>query len=145
MTTAHTARPPRRKIIEAARWDSRFKVGQHVTIDGGSCGDYHGRVVQAHRALQLQTATGELRTLPGVTVEVRRWEGVDYHGAWHALGALPGAGARQRHAPQLRATRRARHAGSPRCGCAWKKDRTPGSARAARCRRTCCWRCRLVP
>ena len=36
MTTAHTARPPRRKIIGGRSWDSRFKVGQHVTIDGAA-------------------------------------------------------------------------------------------------------------
>jgi hypothetical protein len=81
MNTPTPTRKPRRRIIRNRTWDSRFKVGQHVTADGDSNGDYHGRVVKTHRNLTLTTHTGEQRTLPGVTIEVTRWEGIDYNGA----------------------------------------------------------------
>ena len=79
MTTAHTARPPRRKLGRS--WDSRPRSASTSPWTGQLRRRATGASSRTHRALQLQTATGELRTLPGVTVEVRRWEGVDYHGA----------------------------------------------------------------
>jgi hypothetical protein len=77
-----TATRPRRRIVRHRTLDSRFRVGQHVAVDGHACGDYHGTVVQTHRHLRLVTDphTGAEATLPGITVLVTRWEGVDYHG-----------------------------------------------------------------
>jgi hypothetical protein len=76
-------RTPRRRIVRHRTLDSRFKVGQHVTVQGHASGDYHGTVVATHRHLQLvvDTYTGRQATLPGVTVCVHRWEGVDHDGA----------------------------------------------------------------
>lgn len=74
-----TTRPARRRIIRNL---SAFKVGQQVTVEGDYNGDYHGTVVKTYNHLTLvtDTFTGEQTTLPGVSVKVTRWEGVDYNG-----------------------------------------------------------------
>lgn len=68
-------RAPRRILVRG----SKFKVGQKVRVDGDSCGDYFGVVIERHVALTKPVSSYDDRneTKPGVTVRVSRWEGVD--------------------------------------------------------------------
>jgi hypothetical protein len=66
-----------------AKIETRFKVGQLVTVDSSHSGDYHGIVVKTHEALTIYgdyMGTGYPRSRPGVTVKVTRWDGIDYEG-----------------------------------------------------------------
>ena len=72
-----------RRILVRKPFNSKFKVGHNVHVDGDAGGDYKGRVIETHRALTKAVRSHspeELDTQPGVTVEVWWWDGseIDY-------------------------------------------------------------------